>query len=238
MPAALIAQPGSLAVRIANPGNVTSNSLTLTVNPPPRITALAPSSITAGAPQFTMSVTGTNLFNGTTVQWNGQGLATTFVSTTQLTAVVPASAVAAPGTASVTAITLDGVVSNALPFTINPGFTITALSPATANVGSAAFTMTVTGTNLPQGVAISFGGQTLATTVVSATQIGAVCAGEPLDGREHGDLAGAEFVDLLHLRREEADALDVIGRVGAHHADAPVLLHLPSTTRINTTTPR
>jgi hypothetical protein len=171
VPAALIAQPGSLAVRVANPGNVASNSLTLTVNPPPRITALAPSSITAGAPQFTMSVTGTNLFNGTTVQWNGQGLATTFVSTTQLTAVVPASAVAAPGAASVSAITQDGVASNSLPFTINAGFTITALSPATANVGSAAFPLTVTGTNLPAGVAVSFGGQTLATTVVSATQL-------------------------------------------------------------------
>ena len=44
-------------------------------------------------------------------------------------------------------------------------------------------------------------------------------------GGDEADLAGAEFVDLRHLRREEADALDVIGGVGAHHADALALLH-------------
>ena len=50
--------------------------------------------------------------------------------------------------------------------------------------------------------------------------------GDFLDrGGDEADLAGAEFVDLRHLRREEADALDVIGGVGAHHADALALLH-------------
>ena len=44
-------------------------------------------------------------------------------------------------------------------------------------------------------------------------------------GGDEADLAGAEFVDLRHLRREEADALDVIGGVGAHHADALALFH-------------
>src|SRR4030081_3536552 len=37
--------------------------------------------------------------------------------------------------------------------------------------------------------------------------------------------AGHEPTHRRHLRREEANALDVIGRVGAHHADAAVLLH-------------
>ena len=50
--------------------------------------------------------------------------------------------------------------------------------------------------------------------------------GDFLDrGGDEADLAGAEFVDLRHLRREEADALDVIGGVGAHHPDALALLH-------------
>ena len=50
--------------------------------------------------------------------------------------------------------------------------------------------------------------------------------GDFLDrGGDEADLAGAEFVDLLHLRREEADALDVIGGVGAHHPDALALFH-------------
>ncbi len=36
---------------------------------------------------------------------------------------------------------------------------------------------------------------------------------------------GPSSSTCVHLRREEADALDVIGRVGAHHADALALLH-------------
>ena len=38
------------------------------------------------------------------------------------------------------------------------------------------------------------------------------------------DLAGAELVDRRQLRREHADAVDFVGRVGAHHADALALL--------------
>ena len=50
--------------------------------------------------------------------------------------------------------------------------------------------------------------------------------GHFLDRRgDETDLAGAELVDLGHLRREEADTLDVIGRARAHHADAAALLH-------------
>ena len=44
-------------------------------------------------------------------------------------------------------------------------------------------------------------------------------------GGNEADLAGAELVDLLHLRGEEADTLDVIGSVGAHHPDALALFH-------------
>ena len=43
-------------------------------------------------------------------------------------------------------------------------------------------------------------------------------------GRDEADLAGAELVRRHQLRREHADAVDVIGRVGAHHADALALL--------------
>src|SRR6202021_74090 len=50
--------------------------------------------------------------------------------------------------------------------------------------------------------------------------------GDFLDrGGDKADLAGPEFLDLLHHRREEADALDVVGGVGTHHPDALALFH-------------
>ncbi len=74
----------------------TSNALTFTinpVNPVPTLTALSPSSASAGSVGFTTDAdrneTSSRKFQF--AHWNGAALATTFVSSTQLTAAVPAS---------------------------------------------------------------------------------------------------------------------------------------------------
>ncbi len=54
------------------------------------------------------------------MQWNGSPLATAFVSATQLTAQVPASAIAAAGSASVTVLNPGSAASGALTFTVSP----------------------------------------------------------------------------------------------------------------------
>src|SRR5581483_2239656 len=85
---------------------------------------------------------------------------------------VPASLVAAAATANVD-VAVDTVRSNSLPFTILPGISISVLNPATANVGSPAFTVGVTGANLRQGTTVLWNGQPLTTSFVSATQLSA-----------------------------------------------------------------
>src|SRR5207248_1948039 len=75
----------------------------------------------AYSPRSTFAAIGKAFAPGAVVKWNGAALATTFVSTTKLTAVVPASDLAAPGTASVTVVNPSGGgESAALPFTILP----------------------------------------------------------------------------------------------------------------------
>ena len=89
--------------------------------PPPTLTALSPSSATAGGPGFTLTTTGSNFVRGSVVRWNGANRTTTFVDSTQLTAGIPAADIASPGAAQVvTAANPDGAVSNALKFTIAP----------------------------------------------------------------------------------------------------------------------
>lgn len=175
VPASAIAEAGALTVRVAQ-GNETSGTQTLTVRPAPRITALSPANVTAGAGAFTLVVTGSNLTAGSTVRLNGQSLATSFGGTESVSAQVPAALVAATGTASITVVTEDGVASNALTFTITAPVSITALSPSSANAGSAAFTLTVTGSNFTQGAQVMWNGQALPTTFVSATQLTAQVA--------------------------------------------------------------
>jgi uncharacterized protein (TIGR03437 family) len=89
------------------------------------ITAITPSSGTAGGPAFTLTVTGMGFLSGSTVQWNGSPLATTIISATLLSAAVPASLIATAGSASVT-VASGGTASKAISFTINPvGISIT-----------------------------------------------------------------------------------------------------------------
>ena len=59
----------------------------------------------AGAPAFTLTVTGSGFVSASVVRWNGAARTTTFVIDTQLQASIPASDVAVAGTAQVSVLT-------------------------------------------------------------------------------------------------------------------------------------
>src|SRR5579862_1933307 len=144
----------------------------------PTLSTLSPNTTVAGGPGFTLTVTGggfvANLFNGSSVQWNGTGLSTSPLNSSQLTAFVPASLIATAGTATITVADPGGLVSNSLTFTITPGptqVTETSLSPSAATPGSSAFTITVNGFNFVSGAAVAWNGAALSTTFISANQV-------------------------------------------------------------------
>jgi Putative Ig domain len=142
----------SVTISATNAGGTGSATLTLTINNPvPTTTSISPASTTAGSAQFTLTVNGANFVSTSAVYWNGSPLITTFVSSTKLTAIVPAANVAAVGTASVTVVNPapGGGTSNAQTFTINPPPpVITSPTTATGQVG-VAFSYTITATNSP-----------------------------------------------------------------------------------------
>ena len=143
-------------------------------NPVPTITSINPSSCLAGSPQFTLTVNGTNFVSSSVVNWNGSGLTTTFVSATQLTAIVPAANVTTAGTVQVTVKTPSpgGGTSNPVTFTINnPVPTTTSISPTCAAAGGPQFTLTVNGTNFVGTSTVQWNATALATTFVSSTQL-------------------------------------------------------------------
>jgi len=81
----------------------------------PTIAALDPPSATAGSGAFTLTVNGTNFGSKAVVNWNGtaQTSNTMFVSASQLTVAVPASAVAMAGSVTVT-VTNPGIPGTGL----------------------------------------------------------------------------------------------------------------------------
>ncbi len=187
VPAANVATVGTVSVTVftATPGGGTSIALSFTItsavvnNPLPVLISLSPSTAVAGTASFILTATGTNYVNGSTINWNGIALTTTFVSATQLTAIVPATSIATTGTASITISSPapGGGVSNAISFAItaaavnNPIPTLITISPNTRSAGSTAFTITATGTSFINGSVINWNGTALVTTFVSVTQL-------------------------------------------------------------------
>ncbi len=166
--------------------NTVNPNLGVTPTQTSAVTVLNPAAMAAGTqctPSCPLTVNGSGFVSGSTVTFNNAALATTFVNSTLLTAAITTANLANPGIASV-GVTSPGStkgvnagnnLSNFVAFTIapanNPIPSITQLSPSSAGVGGAAFTLTVTGTNFISGAQITWNGTTRATTFVSATQL-------------------------------------------------------------------
>ena len=176
--AALVATEGTASVTVVTPapGGGTSGGSTFTVSAlAPTVSGISPTSAAAGAAAFPLTVTGTNFTNQSTVMWGTTALATTFVSSTELTAQVTAGLVAEGGTATVTVVTPapGGGTSGGETFTINGAAlpAVSGISPALVVAGAAAFQLTVTGTNFTNTSTVMWGTTALTTTYVSPTEL-------------------------------------------------------------------
>jgi predicted outer membrane repeat protein len=124
-----LASAGTAKVTVLNPGQGggLSNEVVFTItrtNPFPKITALSPKARPAAGPAFTLTVDGSDYVDqSSVVRWNGIARPTTFVSPSQLTADIPATDLAAMGTAWVTVSNSPpggGISDPPTPFTIGP----------------------------------------------------------------------------------------------------------------------
>ena len=169
-----IAAASSASVTVFNPspGGGTSAGSAFTVNPPPAIASLSPSSAMTGGAAFTLTINGTNFLSGAVAQWSGTSLVTTFVSATQLTAAVPASLIASGGSASITVVNPGGATSNAATFTINALTpSISGLSPNSATAGGPSLTLTVNGSGFLNGSTVQWNGSAITTSYLSVNQL-------------------------------------------------------------------
>ncbi len=181
VPASYLANAGTVQVSVEIPGSAVSptqniyssttsaisNIVLFTISAPPAtppaIVSLSASTTAAasapycGTQGFTLTVNGTNFTSDAVVNWNGVAQTTTFVSATQLTAVIPATETAFPGKAGVSVTNSIGA-SNSAPFTLStpatalPAPTLASISPNSAPAGSSALTLTVQGGVLPCSV--------------------------------------------------------------------------------------
>jgi hypothetical protein len=163
------------------------------------LTFLSPQTANAGESDFTITATGGGFVSGAIILWNvgpnQSQLATTFISSTQLTATVPASDIAAAGNipvavqivgsavsgASGTNATTTTEVSDILNFMIQPkpgpAPTVTSLSASTTSMASTpycnptGFTLTVTGSNFDSSSVVNWNGSPRVTTFGNSSQL-------------------------------------------------------------------
>jgi hypothetical protein len=141
----------------------------------PAICSLSPSSVVAGASDFTLTVSGASFAANSTVRWNNSARTTTFVNANTVQAQIKAADVANAGVEPVTVVNSGGGSTAPLNFSILPTPpvtpTITSVAPANATAGGAGFTLTVTGTNFIPDSVVDWNGAERATTYKSATSL-------------------------------------------------------------------
>jgi hypothetical protein len=164
--------------------------VTLTVDAPinsvPTIGSISPAFVNTGGPAFTFTVNGSGFVFGSTLHWGSSALVTQVVSSTQLTATVPAESIANAGVIaiSVQSPTPGGGVSNTLQFEVDSNAAGAAVPPSFSSAavviaaGTTAVypvtlpatitTQSVTCLNLPAGATCNYSATTHQVTITTS----------------------------------------------------------------------
>jgi hypothetical protein len=183
----------------------------------PVITAINPSSVTAGGQNFALTVTGSGFAVNSVVQINGSNRPTVFMSPLQVTATIFASDVSFPAALQVTVFNplaaRPGITSNAVTLAVTTavaGPSLTSISPEFASQGAERIRMTLVGANFRPGATVvisppipgvnSSNGHTRASDIqivsvtrVNSTLMTAIISASP------AALIGVRAVDVLNI---------------------------------------
>jgi hypothetical protein len=200
-----------------NTTTATNNPNSTTLNyPAPVLSSISPSSASAGGSSFIITVTGSDFFAGSTVQWNGSDRTTTYVNTTTLTATITSADIATAGSASVTVVNPapGGGTSTPSSFTINSNssplisVSVTTLPNfiAVAGTPSVSQSYTVSGSNLTADISITpspgyeirTGSNGFGTTPINLTPVAGTVAATTIDVRMNTAAPGSNPGTISH----------------------------------------
>ncbi len=142
-----------------------------TTTPAPAVSSISPAKVTAGSSALSLTITGSGFSETSAVQVGGTTESSTYGSSTQLTATVPASQLVSG--AELAVVVLDGsVISSPINLEVdNPTPAITSVAPASELTGATPAVITVTGTGFVPTTVINVNGAARSTTFTSSTQV-------------------------------------------------------------------
>jgi len=148
-------------IAVTTPGGTATSATSYTVTPAPTVTSFTP---TSGPVGTNVTVSGKGFTGTTAVTFHGAAANYNVVSSTRITATVPAGATS--GTIAVT--NPGGKGASATSFTVIAAPTVTSFAPTSGPVGTK---VSVNGTGFTGATAVTFGGRAATFSVVSGTRI-------------------------------------------------------------------
>jgi hypothetical protein len=175
IPKADVAGGNTITVRVNSASAGASDGMFLKVEfPKPIISSISKTSAQVTDPGFTLTVNGSNFFNGAHVQWDGLDRVTQFVSSTQLTAQILTGDIGVGGNHTIRVSNPSpnaGISDGVNLFVQAPKPAITSITPDTVYAAGDANKnqFTITGTNFIGTSQVYFDGQLLASVYVTKT---------------------------------------------------------------------
>lgn len=172
--------PGNLLLSVTNPspGGGNSNTVVLTVTPPrnplPLLNSISPATILAGSQDLTLTLTGRDFMQTSTVQVNGETFPSNYVSATTMTIQITARMVISAENLSIRVVNPSpgGGGSTIKVLTVlNPVPVLTALSPGTVIDGGPSFTLSLIGSGFVPGSQVMIDGFPRTPNYVSTNQL-------------------------------------------------------------------
>lgn len=168
-----VAGTHSVAVRTERSGGRTSAARSFVVrNPVASIASISPDQALQGGPALTVTVDGTNFVASSTVRWNGSDRETSYVSPTQLTAVIREEDLAVGGANAITVFNPapGGGASAPVSFTTNyPVPLLSLINAKSAKAGCGEFLLAVAGDGFSARSTVLWNGSARPTTALSRT---------------------------------------------------------------------
>ena len=149
----------------------------------PRIFSVSPGFAVTGNPTLTITVSGEFFHSGSTVEWNGAALSTTYVSVGELTASVPAADMAYANTAQINVANNNGAVSPPVRFTVYSNPPVYSWSPQQFTPGQNA-SVRIIGDHFWPGAEAIFDGKCYSSSIqfISPYQLSAQIPGSCITG--------------------------------------------------------
>jgi hypothetical protein len=135
------------------------------------LASVTPSSVVTGSAMVTLTLDGIGFLSTSIAKLDGATLPTGYVSATRLTAMIDASITSTAATHAILVANATATTSTKTFTVQNPVPTLSALNPSQTATNGAPFTLTLTGANFNASSRVTFDGNQVVSTFVSATTL-------------------------------------------------------------------